>query len=1083
MEYMGNTYKYTTAGDLARLLNISVMTAERYIADSRKQDDLNSIPVGRRLLLTGNADGTVRMHPFNVKDDFTGLLRRYGVTRIAIPRENILNPQKDGAPGFVPQQGIPAEIVEHVPGAERVQVYVKIKMLLIANSDTEILDDVNMNNIFHEHGLVNDNQQRGRGRRINNDIVDLYKNAGVTTRTTERVFLTTPDQLDSDILSANFEHARREDMNDVLRAMRELGPMRVQNQFWTGAIADYLKNTPFHLIDYDYQVYTTGENGQRLYYVDQQLRAPQYYRLEDWTKVEYSKAEGPDNCVVNYISNTYRGLKSKILDLARSPITVKRFQGFMEKNFISYNIYDVKGNLKATHTTDKHQSIGTLSMIVYNNHVYPIGNLSPVYAKSTYTKIEVVDNITDKLIRLIKKGIVPKKIKVSNTRQVTDLDDIPIRSYIHNKVKYIGNPEYKRCLEIAKCLGPNFEELITDETTVADLPKIIMRATECKTSLSFMPDGAAYRSPACLWKTQKPIRVDDVTTIDKNKCYSYILSNIQCLIVFDYRRDPINDLRINGEGVSTYQFIDTHLYLATPEAWSILLPCTKLYTGSFLRRCAERGFKFTVAEELVTRVEHSPYPRVIGMMQEMIQNNLLTWEEFKFIINVTIGKMESTCKKSVVKCFSGIFETEAANHQPSCLAKLTKDYSLGFDVEEKYINVRNRFPTSIQVKDEARMMIYDKIVELGLSDSDIVQINTDSISYYGTLPKDLDPVNFASWKQSKFNEIYVNSEVYDIDCSALKPYPISSRAKRILHMKYAGAGKTHEIVNKLVPRLIKQNKSYIVLTPTHRTLEEYKRHGINCDVIQTYVFSGEIPTEDYVIVDEIGFLGPECHDVLYKIAFDGKHLECYGDFSQLAPPGTDGTYDQLHYLEYFFTEIDRTFTNHRNGFTTDYYDSLINSDDTKWLISEVNSYSTPSYKDAERVICYRHSTCAKYNEKMLKHLGFERRYDRGALIMCTNNKLLEHGICNRMEFIVRNVDYDDNGYIDLDGEVTLKEINTNTKYTIPAKAFMRGKFESAYAINVHQIQGSTMDSYHWAKEDNAYISGRVAYVVISRLRS
>lgn len=44
------------------------------------------------------------------------------------------------------------------------------------------------------------------------------------------------------------------------------------------------------------------------------------------------------------------------------------------------------------------------------------------------------------------------------------------------------------------------------------------------------------------------------------------------------------------------------------------------------------------------------------------------------------------------------------------------------------------------------------------------------------------------------------------------------------------------------------------------------------------------------------------------------------------------------------------------------------------------------------------------------------------------------------------------------------------------------KFEPSYALNIHQVQGSTLKSYFWTKEDNLFINGNVAYTTISRLR-
>lgn len=44
-------------------------------------------------------------------------------------------------------------------------------------------------------------------------------------------------------------------------------------------------------------------------------------------------------------------------------------------------------------------------------------------------------------------------------------------------------------------------------------------------------------------------------------------------------------------------------------------------------------------------------------------------------------------------------------------------------------------------------------------------------------------------------------------------------------------------------------------------------------------------------------------------------------------------------------------------------------------------------------------------------------------------------------------------------------------------------FELAYALILHQFQGSDTTSYYWTPEDNYFIDGRTAYTIISRLNT
>jgi hypothetical protein len=285
--------------------------------------------------------------------------------------------------------------------------------------------------------------------------------------------------------------------------------------------------------------------------------------------------------------------------------------------------------------------------------------------------------------------------------------------------------------------------------------------------------------------------------------------------------------------------------------------------------------------------------------------------------------------------------------------------------------------------------------------------------------------------------------------------------------------------------LIAEGKSYIVLTPTHKTLTEYQQADIRCEVIQKYIFSGTIPDEEYIIVDEVGFITLECHDVLYKIVQAGRSLECFGDFKQLPPVDEPHTYDQPHYLNYMFTEIDTDYTNYRNNFTTKYYDSLINSENKGFLIKQIKKHST-SLEEVPRVICYRHETRRMYNKKIMDMLGLptwdirkgHTDWDPTDIdIMCMKDGLRHKGICNRSEYTVIYCD---------EKKVTIvpsgeKKMDLSNPIKITFKQLYTF-FEPSYAINVHQAQGLTLDAYHWATEDDKFVTNRIAYVVISRLR-
>ena len=196
--------------------------------------------------------------------------------------------------------------------------------------------------------------------------------------------------------------------------------------------------------------------------------------------------------------------------------------------------------------------------------------------------------------------------------------------------------------------------------------------------------------------------------------------------------------------------------------------------------------------------------------------------------------------------------------------------------------------------------------------------------------------------------------------------------------------------------------------------------------------------------------------------------------------------NQEHYLKYLFKEINTKFVNYRNNFTKEYYDSLIytkvnisdkDNADRNMLIKEVSKWSSKNWKNAEYIICYRHKTKQKWNRIMLKHLKKKSWTSVGVRIVCKNNKLRDIGIWNKKEFVIKKIIKNENDKkfilsdkykIDKDVTVTEKQLKSN--------------FDMAYACNVHQIQGSTLNSYYWASEDDKFLNGNVAYTIISRLR-
>jgi asparagine synthase (glutamine-hydrolysing) len=87
--------------------------------------------------------------------------------------------------------------------------------------------------------------------------------------------------------------------------------------------------------------------------------------------------------------------------------------------------------------------------------------------------------------------------------------------------------------------------------------------------------------------------------------------------------------------------------------------------------------------------------------------------------------------------------------------------------------------------------------------------------------------SIASEYSNRLKTITVSfDDAYDEYQPTFKLDAINSSNK--LYADYAGSGKTHFIINELIPTL----DDFIVLSPSHASIREYRSKKINCNVIQ-----------------------------------------------------------------------------------------------------------------------------------------------------------------------------------------------------------------------------------------------------------
>lgn len=829
------------------------------------------------------------------------------------------------------------------------------------------------------------------------------------------------------------------------------------------------------------------------------------YQLEEWANIEYNNEGDEENsCAVKFIAKRFPNLFwefKKQESVAKNGVKYMETYQFLElcdEHDINYEVYNVSGCLEKKHITPI--NIGLIRCIIYQNHIYPITGGKLRKKRNTDYKIKLVKD-NNAFINTIKNYKIPKRIIVAQAKANTvekilgKIEKIDIISFTSNNIRYINNPDYEICRNFLKKV--DLLDMIYDDIRVTSLIGILEKSEKVPDVQSFIPDNFNFTKTPLLWKTNKKIDHDRVIVKDKNKAYACALWGLPYLIKFDFRKHWIRKFSDKDN------LVDEHLYFVRVKEWTTVLPHDNLYAGYHLKECIKYGVEFEVVEELQTDTVANHYRKLIDLTMKYLDE-----DTFKKIWVRYIGCMESSLSTDYECKYKSIHTNDQTDFYKGYPVKFGKSHTMVFDVKEKTKHVRNKFVIATQIKDFSRMTIVREINKMGIKDSNIVQLKTDAIAYYGEKSDDLDRTNFFGWKDEKFKEldfhVPMNSSITDllelgetpvekVNNYGLLDLKINDNNKdrvRKLHMQYAGAGKTTYIIKKLIPELLKKGftkEDIIVLTPTHYTLAEYKREGINCEIIQKYTFDNTIADEKYVIVDEIGCIETSCHDMIYKLVQAGKNIECFGDFNQLQPVGEDKKLNQEHYLNYLFKEINTNFVNYRNNFTKDYYDSLIYTytDVSKKedivrdrLVQEITKWSSKTWKYVDYIICYRHSTKRKYNNLVLKSLGKKSWLSIGVKIVCKTNKLKDLGIWNKKEFIIRSISLDDN---DEKKYILEDKYKMDKNVTVTEKQLKRN-FEMAYACNVHQVQGATLDSYYWAQEDNRFINGNVAYTIVSRLR-
>jgi hypothetical protein len=822
------------------------------------------------------------------------------------------------------------------------------------------------------------------------------------------------------------------------------------------------------------------------------------------------------HCIIDYFKKIYKKISKKAIEKVK---TIGDIYNFCVKYKIKMVCYDINGNTikkNIENTTDTYKS---LCFIAYNSHLYPLENkyLKKIEKPLKYD-LNLVTDCNKEFINLLNIGKIGTYPNIYNDR---------ITSFFYNKTLYFENKDFEKCKEILTKL--NLEDKITPYITLKNISSIIEPLFIKSPINSFLPNCNELLKSPLLYTNHKLKDKKNIIQIDKNKCYSSLLKNLKYLLTTDIKTCIHKKVK-KGEKV---EIIESNLYIVKPKQFSTLLNNFQICSGRKLLICDMDKIEYQIMEYIECKKVENYYTEMILKLYNICDN-----DSFKDIINIMIGKFsqEKTIKqkqKFIKVCNEDeknriIGNIDEEDNETNIFnTKLDDDNYLLYTYTEKLGDIYNRHPINIQIKDECDILLYNKMKELNLKDEDIVKINTDSITFINKDDKYKQSIGngLDDWKIETFYKDRITNTHNEIFLSQEFSFMSDNTFNNTIANCYAGVGKSYYIINDLIKKQIPNGKTYIVLTPSHSALKEYRENNLNCKVIQSYLFN--LPKEDIIIIDELGMIDYNHWNMLYKLSLLNKKIIAFGDMNQLKPVKGEKCNNQLFINLMFRYKLDLNI-NRRNNFTIDYYNSLINSNNLDYLKKEVLKHSEKDYKKADFIIAYENITRIDYNEKMKKHFNIKNLYDIGCKIICKTNNLKEKNIYNNFSFIVLKNENDkiylsDNAKIineKFECPISLKNENngiiTNCNHKFGFDSLFKwlkenincplcrnpinnlieitkeellqkdekGKqyFDYNYAGTTYNIQGQSLNSYYYCKEDIKYLNNSVGYTIISRLK-
>lgn len=790
------------------------------------------------------------------------------------------------------------------------------------------------------------------------------------------------------------------------------------------------------------------------------------------------------NCVYDYLIETYKKISKNSIQQygTKEGITTNELKEFCIKYDIKMIAYDITGKIIESHYPNKinGKSYKNLIYIAHNQHIYPIKN-----SKLNRKQINIIDqkryltqeSLNTKFNKLLNNGIEPAQIKINNIKNEDGSITVNILSFVHKNKLHFYNNDYDNIKLLYQKFGLldllKENPLLNIHSCMRNIEKLYIKQninSYCP-ELKNIPKKGGY----IYVDNKNEYSEKNIYTLDATKFYASCITKLPYLIVIDTK---INNIK---EKIDKTNIIDHYFYVVQPiNINSFLIDKTTIVSGSYLKTILliheEQNINILYEIE-TTKVENY----LKKMIEDIYSYSDINITFLKDLINIYIGKLSNgNYENKKINIIENVIRNDECQYYDMDITKYNNIYSFLTSVKED-VSLYTRFPIHCQILDQSRIELLNLRTHLhNKGYNNIVQIKTDAISFY---TKKLNKNDFTDilaktdrdltkWKFIKFEKLKCSTQCYESEEINIFNNTIINNKKNILIDAPAGSGKSHCIINNLIPSI--KDNDYIVLTPSNKALEEYRRNKYNSDVIQKYELNNIIPKEKIIIIDEIGMVGRKGLDILLKCAYFGKRIISYGDYSQLLPVDDNITepYNNKQFINFLYNKIDILDQNHRNNFTKEYYTKIKTHKSIKYLINECKKYSTKNYYDAEYIICFTNEVKDKYNDLMLKLLN-KKINDIGVRVICKTNKLRDNNIYNNYILTIIGKEKD--------------KIIFNDGSSVIEKDFMK-YFKPAYALTLHCLQGASILSYYFAEEDIQIITkcqnwNRYAYTLISRIKN